>query len=256
MHHTEKELEEILASVGLPPSSQKVYRELLTHGATTARYLSEKLAITRPSTYDHLKLLMKKGLVVEKKQDNLAYFAAADVRHVGVILEDEIEKLTSQKALFTAMLPHLLKESKSVAPKIKFFEGKKGLAYLLHDILWYPKETVLTLWPYNEMLAILGEDVLVRFNEKRLRSRIHIKALWPDASKIKHSKDYIWDGKDDLTERKYTKKNIVFSMGYSIYGDKVSFISSEREVFGFIVQSKEFADLMRIQFSSLWELSK
>jgi sugar-specific transcriptional regulator TrmB len=67
-------LESILQSLGLPPPSQKIYRELLEHGETTARFLAEKLSITRPSTYDHLALLVKRGLVVEKKKENKTYF--------------------------------------------------------------------------------------------------------------------------------------------------------------------------------------
>jgi hypothetical protein len=43
-----------------------------------------------------------------------------------------------------------------------------------------------------------------------------------------------------------------WTMGYTIYGDKVSFVSSNKEVFGFIVQSAEFAALMKMQFDVLW----
>ena len=100
----------------------------------------------------------------------------------------------------------------------------------------------------------LGEEILTRFNTRRLQERIRIHALWPHGSKQKN--DYIWNGKDDLTERRHAPKDVPFRMGYTIYGDKVSFISSSREVFGFIVQSKDFAELMCSQFKVMWSLSK
>jgi sugar-specific transcriptional regulator TrmB len=84
---------------------QKIYRELLEHGETTARFLSEKLYITRPSTYDHLALLVKRGLVVEKKKENKTYFAADDVRHIDQALETSIEKLEEQKHIFKNHAP-------------------------------------------------------------------------------------------------------------------------------------------------------
>jgi hypothetical protein len=45
-------------------------------------------------------------------------------------------------------------------------------------------------------------------------------------------------------------------MGYTIYDDKVSFISSEKEIFGFIVQSEEFSKLMKLHFDLFWNISK
>jgi sugar-specific transcriptional regulator TrmB len=229
-----QDLESILHSLGLPPPSQKIYRELLEHGETTARFLSEKLSITRPSTYDHLALLVKRGLVVEKKKDNKTYFAADDVRHIEQALESNIEKLEEQKKVFSTMLPSLLKSTSQEAPKIKFYEGKEGLTYLVNDILWCKNETIYTLWPYEEMLTVLGKEVLTKFNDRRLQRKITIHALWPHGTK--QANDYIWKEKDAFTKRKHSPKEMTFSMGYTIYGDKVSFVSSHREVFGFIVQ--------------------
>lgn len=248
------ELDSILQSLGLPPLSQKIYRELLEHGEATARFLSEKLGITRPSTYDHLALLKKKGLVVEKKKENKTYFAADDVRHIERALTQSIERLEEQKHVFATMLPTLLTAGSSESPKIRFYEGKEGLAYLVNDVLWAKGETVYTMWPYEEMLAVLGEEVLTRFNKRRLQEKIRIHALWSHGSKQKD--DHIWSGKDQLTERRHAPKDISFRMGYTIYGDKVSFISSSREVFGFIVQSKDFAELMCGQFKLVWSMSK
>ncbi|MDB5259978.1 MAG: transcriptional regulator, TrmB [Candidatus Nomurabacteria bacterium] len=251
-------LENILQELDLPPSSQKIYKELLERGEATARTLSLRLRLTRPSTYDHLSLLKKKGLVVEFKRESTTYFAVDDVRHVGNALKERIEKLTEHEKMFSTMLPQLLKESKTETPKIKFFEGKEGLTYLLYDVLWNKGETIYTMWPHKEMEKVLDKEAMVRFNERRIQEKIIVHALWPHQSKPNksNSKDYIWQGKDQFTKRKYAPKDMSWSMGYTIYDDKVSFISSEKEVFGFIVQSSEFSKLMRMQFEVLWNLSK
>lgn len=250
MNHT---LESILHSLGLPPSSQKIYTELLEHGETTARLLSEKLGITRPSTYDHLAILVKRGLVVEKKKENKTYFAADDVRHIERALAENIETLKEQKESFATMLPSLIKDFSTESPKIRFFEGKEGMLHLLYDVLWAKGETIYTLWPHEEMLRVLGKDALIRFNTRRLQEKITVNALWPHGTTS--AKDSIWGVKDTCLERRHAPKGVSFRMGYTIYGDKVSFISSHREVFGFIVQSKDFAELMRSQFEVMWKVS-
>ncbi len=249
-----EELYSILTTLGLPPSSQKIYRELLERGESTARLLSVKLSLTRPSTYDHLDILVKKGFVVEKKKDNKTYFAAENVRHIEHKLTDTIDRLKEQKDVFVSMLPSLLKESSATSPLIRFYEGKEGLSHLLHDILWCKGETIHTMWPHEEIGKVLDRDFLIRFNDKRIREKIKVHALWPHSMKPKES--YIWKDKDVLVERKYAPSGMQWKMGYTIYGDKVSFISSAGEIFGFIIQSKEFAALMKLQFDLLWSVAK
>lgn len=67
--------------------------------------------------------------------------------------------------------------------------------------------------------------------------------------------EYILKNKDILTHRRFLPKGMEWTMGYTIYGDRVSFISSHKEVFGFIVYSKEFAALMKLQFDVLWHMA-
>ena len=111
------------------------------------------------------------------------------------------------------------------------------------------------LWHCTHIFQFgLGKESLVRFNNRRIQEKIKVNALWPYTSK--DSKDYIWSGKDILTERRIAKKGTEWNMGYTIYGDKVSFISSTKEVFGFIIQSKDFAELMKVQFDVLWGSGK
>lgn len=248
------DIESILKSLGLPPFSVKIYQALLENGETTARFLSETLGITRPSTYDHLHLLIKKGLVVEKKIGTTTYFMPDDVRHIKQTLEDGIEDLKEKKKLFETMLPELIKEGVTALPRISFYEGKEGLTRIINDVLWYGGKTIFTLWPYQEMLDVVGEEILIRFNDRRLQEKITIHSLWP--SDTKQNSENIWNNKDILTERRRTPKDFSFSMGYTIYGDKVSFIASHNEGFGFIVQSKDFSNLMRSQFEILWKGSK
>ena len=42
-------------------------------------------------------------------------------------------------------------------------------------------------------------------------------------------------------------------MSYWIYGDNVAFVSAEKELYGFIVHSKEFMEMMKFNFDLLWE---
>ncbi len=103
------------------------------------------------------------------------------------------------------------------------------------------------------MLTVLGKDVLETFNTKRIRQKIELQTIWTDT---KVSRKHIFRGGDWKVERRVAPAKYHAPMGYSIYGNKVSFISSHKELYGFVVHSSDFAALMRTQFRALWESSR
>ncbi|MCH2228689.1 MAG: hypothetical protein MK033_13040 [Candidatus Caenarcaniphilales bacterium] len=83
-----------------------------------------------------------------------------------------------------------------------------------------------------------------------------MRAIWPKLKKVNFkTHPYLGHGKDFLREIRIAPNNIDFSMGYWIYNNKVSFISSRKESFGFIIESTELAHMMLAQFNILWETS-
>jgi len=104
------------------------------------------------------------------------------------------------------------------------------------------------------MLEVLGEDFLEWFNQRRVRNNISVNTLWPHCTQ-KH-KTHIFSDNDELVTRRYLSKKLAPAMSYIVYENKTIFLSSSNEAFGFIVDSKEHADLMRMQFEVLWEGSR
>ena len=56
-----------------------------------------------------------------------------------------------------------------------------------------------------------------------------------------------------MRELKFIPKGIDLSMSYWIYADNVAFVSAGKELYGFIVHSKEFTDMMKFNFNLMWE---
>lgn len=198
--------------------------------------------------YDHLKVLIDRGFVAEKEVDNTAVFGVDDPTRLEDMLEDEMNILKTRSTELSKMLPTLIGKGAQSAPIIKFYQGEKGLTHLLHDILHTKSKEIYTYWPYDTMLRILNPEMLKHFNEKRIRSKIKLHSIWP--VEVRSKTEHIWSATDDIFERRYT--NLTSTMGYTIYGDKVSYISAENGGYGFIIHSQEFAHLMCMQFELLW----
>ncbi|NTW14372.1 MAG: hypothetical protein HGA31_05070 [Candidatus Moranbacteria bacterium] len=245
-------IEETLGDIGIPDPAQKIYVTLLKDGEATARTLSLRTGITRTSVYDQIKILRGKALVVEKLVGNATFFAIGDTRQLSLLLTDRIDRLSSQQDSLDETLHSLMNTSRFSQPKIRFFEGEDGMRQLMKDILWYDDITLRIYWSYEKMLHVLGEDFLLWFNERRKVRDIPVKTIWGSTEKNKTS---IFDDGEDV-ERRYFSRKDAPTMSYILYDKKVAFISSQKESFGFIVESAEFADLMSMQFDTLWGVAK
>lgn len=107
------------------------------------------------------------------------------------------------------------------------------------------------------MIEILGPEFFKKHNKERIERNIYTQAIWPSLQTVTTS-DYPFMGQGNAFKReiRIAPKNIHFSMGYWIYGNKAAFISSNKESFGFIIESKEFVQMLSSQFDVMWNISK
>ncbi len=237
--------------------AQKVFNELISNGPMTARQIAERLDIPRPSAYDQVKSLIKKELVLEKVVENKKVFIIDDIKNIQKLLNDKIESLEAEKAEFEKSLPNLLKQFSFIEPQIKFYTGREGVKQVMGHIMQNRDIETLLMWPMSEMLKVLGSEYLAEINAKRIKRNISIRGVWPEDKKI-DPKDhpYLGVGEGHLRELRLAPKGLTWNMGYWMYDDKVIFLSSEKEGFGFMIHSKDFADLMRLQFELVWKVSE
>lgn len=247
-------LEQALEALGFTAPVKAVYVNLVEYGRASARVLAARLGMTRTSVYDQLKVLIKKGLVVERDIDGKAEFAIHDIADLGRLLEREEKHLNERRVAFEREQNRLAVRTQSVEPKIRFFVGRDAILGSMHDMLWDERLTLQVVWPYEEMIRMLGKETLVEFDRKRIRHDIRIRTIWIGHADQK--KNVLWGENEPGVERRYAPKDFTPSIGYTIYGDKVLFISSAKEAFGFTVMSGDFASLLRQQFELLWQVSQ
>lgn len=247
----------IFKELGLSPLTEQVFESLVSSGASSAKSLSDKLGIPRPSVYDHLKILINNGLVTEKIEDGKKVFLLDDLQQIEELLEDKIKGLQHEKAKLKASLASLSKKLPSSEPKIKFYTGKDGVKQVLNAIMLNRNIDTELMWPMSEMMKVLGPEFLQELNDKRVKRNINLRVIWPSDKKLDTKKyPYLASGEDNLRELRFAPKDMTWDMGYWMYEDKVAFLSSVKEGFGFVVQSKEFAHLMKIQFEEVWKICK
>ncbi len=250
-------LKDTFTTLGLSETCYRIYNELLDKGDLAARQLAEHLSLPRPSVYDNLKILIENGLVTEREEDNKKVFQIDNVKNVSQLIKEKIDVLEKQRKVVQALLPSLIRQSSSIQPKIKFYSGVEGVKQVLNDFKWNENVETMSMWPICEMIEVLGKDYFEDLNRLRIKQNVYTRAIWPINKKV-NLKDnpFMGVGKKFLREVRLAPKGMSWDMGYWIYGDKVAFISSRQEVFGFIIQSRDFRNLMKAQFEEIWKISK
>lgn len=220
--------------------------------------LAKKFNIPRSTIYGLLEDLAKGGLVLQNEQNNVKLWQAVAPETIKTIINEKINGLENTRAGFESMLESLKKSQKTdfLSPKFHYFEGADEMRVMLRDVLLYNDLETELCWPVKDLTRILGEEFLHDFNIKRVKSNIAIKVIWPIDKVGNIEKDiFLAPGKEVKREVKIAPEGVDFSMGYWAYGNKVIFMSSKTENFGFIVESKELRQLMKTQFEVLWNIS-
>jgi len=250
-------IDKTLEKLGLKDEEIKTFLYLLENGEQTAGNLAKKTGLSRPSLYGFLKKLQSSGLIVESQQNGIKTFLTCKEEQIKNILDEKIKELEKGKNEIQNFFSELKKGAVITSPKFQFFEGRGGIQHLLRDIFLYHNIETKTYWPIKAMIDLLGEEFFKHLNKERIKRGIYNRAIWPQSQKVDiKSHPYLGVGENFIREIRLAPKEVEFSMGYWIYENKVVFVSSKKESFGFIIESKEFVEMLSSQFEVLWKLSK
>jgi len=246
-----------LEKLGLRDEEIKTFLYLLENGEQTAGNLAKKTGLSRPSLYGFLKKLQENSLVVESQKNGVKTFFAVSKEKVNVFLDKKIEELNNSKSDIEKLFATIQAGKIIVSPRFQFFEGIEGVQHVLRDMLLYRDIKTRAYWPIKAMIELLSENFFSQLNKERIRRHIYTQGIWPDSQKVNIKKyPYLGVGERFFRELRLAPKEIDFSMGYWIYENKVAFISSKKECFGFIIESQEFSEMMSSQHEAIWKLSK
>ncbi|MFA5022073.1 MAG: helix-turn-helix domain-containing protein [Patescibacteria group bacterium] len=252
-------MENIFNSLGIGKEEAETYLALLEFGPISVGKLAKKIGKPRPSLYGFLKRLQEKGLVTQSSNLSVKIFQAQPPKKVDFIFQQMIDNITQSQKNYQAMIPMLEKNiiSKFISPKFQMYEGKDALKNIMRDVIVYSAGEFVTFWPPKPMIEILTSEFFEYTQKKRVEKNVSVRALWPIKQKIDlRDFPYMESSPQFKREVRFLPKEINFSMGFMIYGNKVAFISSRKENVGFIIESQEFAEMLKSLFEFFWNYSK
>jgi len=235
----------------------KLYEALFYGGTMSASQIARQINISRTSVYDLLEHLITTGLVTETLKGGLKMFVIQPPEKIQLLITEKEKEILIAKQELTNLRENYNNKRQSIKPQLQLFEGRKALQQMMKDLLLYRDITVQVYWPINKIVKLLSSEFLIKFHQERVARNIKIKVLWPPKQILPFKKyPFLKVNAELKREVRIAPPNTDFSLGYTIYGNTVRFISSSQENFGFLVESSELAEMMKGQFKLIWNLSK
>ena len=239
-------IKDALRQMNLDGKKADIYLACLELGGATAYMIAKKIGLKRPTVYDVLDQLLKSGLVYTSARKKAKYFYPSDP-------EKLVTRIKEKERIAREAMPYLqnLYNSPKAKPFIRYFEGKEGIMEIYDD-------TLRTLKKGDELLAYVGEDVVVHLPEyvkdyvgRRAQKGVWLRGIY---KKDKTILKYLEKDREQLrTSRVLDEKFFPMNNEINIYKNKVAILSYGKEMFGMIIESEEIARAQKAIFELAWK---
>ncbi|MFA5291283.1 MAG: helix-turn-helix domain-containing protein, partial [Candidatus Paceibacterota bacterium] len=236
-----------LKKLGLSEKEAQIYLAILDQGRATTIEIAKKTSIKRTTVYSIVMDLIEAGYVAEAKKGKRRLFIVED----PALLIGKFEQNLSDVKYLVPLLNTL--RSKTVPrPLVKFYDGINGVRNIMEEtVLMYGKEQ---FWwsAINDLVDVLGKRYISQWVRRRVKRkiktivlRINDKNLEPEFQASEHG----------MREIHWLPQKVLFNGALCVFDNKVAYLSSRKESFGFIIESNDFSDMVRTIFSSMWEMT-
>lgn len=234
-----------LQNIGLNEKEAKVYLASLELGEANIQRIAKKADIKRTTAYDVLASLKERGLISMVKKDKRFYYFAESPSSLASDLEEKREALKR-------IMPELMSFDNLLdrKPKIRYFEGARGLQEVYLDTLNYPDREMLC-WVAEEAFYDFDVDFLDnRYNPARLKKKIWTREIASDDPATR-----AYQAKDASSLRKtklLSSEQFPLDVSIHIYGDNKVGIVSFKEELGLIIESDRIHHTLKSMFEFFW----
>ena len=234
-----------LSTFGFDAKEETVYIALLELGEANISAIVKKACVKRTTTYAILESLHEKGLVGISRTKKRAIYFAEDPRVLKRQMEEKQQKLDT-------ILPELLSITNALSrkPKIRYYEGIKGIEQIYQDTLNYADQELLG-WVSGEALSSFDSNFLYQnYLPKRIEKKIWVRAIATDTPQMRTYKNE--DVKSLRQTRLVSSKDFPFDVEINLYGKRKIAIMSFEEQFGMIIESEKLWKSMKSMFEIGW----
>lgn len=242
----EKELSEVLLSLGLKEKEQLVYRALLGVGQSTLTPLARQADLAVSTTESILDRLAADGLTLVSKNRSRRVYTAAEPAALKQMLERKVREVVG-------ILP-LLEQLKATAPseaKTRFYHRER-LGDIFDSAMQAKSKRIYEIVAPKDFQEILGEKY--HFTRRRKENNVHLMSLRVESREIKKYSREI--DRRELREAKFLPRELTFKGTIMFWDNTVALFTAKQEGLAITIESAVLKEMYLQIFEMLWDISR
>ncbi|OGH81177.1 MAG: hypothetical protein A3I29_04390 [Candidatus Magasanikbacteria bacterium RIFCSPLOWO2_02_FULL_44_11] len=246
---------ELLQQIGLSDKEAQIF--ITTHelGLGTAYEIAKRSKIKRTTTYAVLDQLEQKKFVSSVvKKDKKIYIPLQPQALIDRATE-KISEAKQQETYLHQLVPLLeaLANRSPHKPNIIYYQDRDGVRDLHNEMLRnITDKNMYYLTAVENIEQVVGKTFFTNWIQRRINQGIKSTGI---RNKTKEVANTAYTNKSDyLRDYRFAPSWVNLPLGLYICGNKVAIMSSQKESFGILIESQEFAVLMKSLFDALWKL--
>jgi sugar-specific transcriptional regulator TrmB len=251
-----------LIDFGLDEIEAKIYVFLTNREPQTVLEVAKALEAPRTSIYDHIQVLVDRGLVERIIKYKSQAFRAYPLTILDSIIDKEKTRIEKLELSLSYLKENITKISDIHAPatQVRYFHGAEGLRQMMWNALSAEKENIgYSILGRKE---IVGEKFLKRFLEefgnRKLIDRVLIN---PTKDSIKYLTDGNLSVNGSLANfehiRSIDTKMLTITGDTTIYNNIFAVMYWKKgEIVGVEIENPELVKMQKSIFEILWKIAK
>lgn len=233
----------ILEDLGLSKGEIRVYLTLLRIGSTKVGRIIEKSGMASSAVHNSANSLIEKGLISYIKSGKIKFYQAVPAKQLIDFIEEKKKKVID-------ILPNLelMQNMAEEKQEAEIFEGIKGITSMLNILIEDAEKGDEYLF-FSMNIKGQNEEIqnfFSKYDIKRKEQGVIVKGL---ASKELRQLFV----KRKTLQMKYPDFPVPSNIG--IFKEKVTMFSWNEKPIGYLIRSKQIAEMYKDFFNRIWNIS-
>lgn len=248
-------IERLAATLDLTDTEARVYAALASAGSSSAKELSVKTGVKRPTVYHALGTLEQKGLAAARGAGGRTTYSSTPPDRLPRLIDERVAKLEAQKKALAALAPLIASARREDAPtRVDHYEGLAGIKTVVEEALYCRSRRWDIVAPKRNFFSEFDKVYARYFMDARRRRGIVARSLWEHGDKPSRT---LSAEETKARQPRYLPKVMhgKFRTVVILFDDKTALISSLASLSAVVITSKEINDTMTAMFEGLWSAS-
>jgi len=238
-----------LEKIGLKHNESAAYLALLRLSEASANEIAAEADLERTTVYKILEGLVERGLITKNMHGKRIVYFSQGPQALKLFLNSQNEVLNE---IFPSLLA--MYNADATKPKVSFYDTLPAIKEVYNSSLNATEPIRRDIISIDNIVDLLGQRFIQNHTNNRVERKIAVRSIrsFSDQdSKVEQDWTLKSSNTDLLREVKHLK-GLEFTPLIMLFDHTIAMISTQKDPFALVIESKELSDLLKMFFDLVW----